>query len=201
MHGNVPPWPEQPPAAGSVRLRAFRAADVAMVRALATDPYVPLVMTVPAGADEEEALAWIARQHRRPAEGRGWSFCVADRDTDEALGQVGLWTPSGPLEAVRTGRAHLGYAISPTARGRRAATDAVRAVTGFGWSLPWLFRVEAYVEPDNTASRRTVEAAGFAAEGLLRSHQPIGGTRRDMLLYALLRPAEPSGPPEPPGGR
>jgi hypothetical protein len=35
----------------------------------------------------------------------------------------------------------------------------------------------------------TAERAGYEREGLLRSHQEIGGRRRDMLLYATVRPA------------
>jgi RimJ/RimL family protein N-acetyltransferase len=33
--------------------------------------------------------------------------------------------------------------------------------------------------------------SGYQREGLLRSHQEIGGTRCDMLLYAATRPARP----------
>jgi RimJ/RimL family protein N-acetyltransferase len=38
------------------------------------------------------------------------------------------------------------------------------------------------------AEVRTAERAGYEREGLLRSHQEIGGRRRDMLLYAVVRP-------------
>jgi ribosomal-protein-alanine N-acetyltransferase len=34
---------------------------------------------------------------------------------------------------------------------------------------------------------RTAEHAGYEREGLLRSHQEIGGRRVDMLLYAAIR--------------
>jgi RimJ/RimL family protein N-acetyltransferase len=37
------------------------------------------------------------------------------------------------------------------------------------------------------ASARTAESAGYEREGLLRSHQEIGGKRVDMLLYAKIR--------------
>jgi ribosomal-protein-alanine N-acetyltransferase len=37
------------------------------------------------------------------------------------------------------------------------------------------------------ASIKTAERAGYEREGLLRSHQEIGGRRRDMLLYASIR--------------
>jgi [ribosomal protein S5]-alanine N-acetyltransferase len=62
-------------------------------------------------------------------------------------------------------------------------------VTAFGWTLSDLFRIELYVEPRNVGSVRTAEAVAYLREGLLRSHQPIGGRRADMLLYASLRPA------------
>jgi RimJ/RimL family protein N-acetyltransferase len=68
------------------------------------------------------------------------------------------------------------------------AARALRALTTFGWTLPELFRIELYVEPWNEGSVRTAEAAGYVREGLLRSHQPIGDRRADMLLYAALRP-------------
>ncbi|MBB2890428.1 GNAT family N-acetyltransferase [Flexivirga oryzae] len=50
------------------------------------------------------------------------------------------------------------------------------------------YRLEARIEPWNLASIRTAEAAGFEREGLLRSHEEIGGRRVDLLMYSLLRP-------------
>jgi RimJ/RimL family protein N-acetyltransferase len=47
-------------------------------------------------------------------------------------------------------------------------------------------RLELYVEPWNTASVKTAERAEFQREGLLRSWQQVGGTRRDMYIYARL---------------
>lgn len=67
------------------------------------------------------------------------------------------------------------------------AASALIALTTFGWTIPQLHRIELYIEPWNTASARTAEKAGYLREGLLRSHQEIGGSRRDMLLYASIR--------------
>jgi [ribosomal protein S5]-alanine N-acetyltransferase len=63
------------------------------------------------------------------------------------------------------------------------------ALTAFAWTIPALHRIELYIEPWNTGSVGTAERAGFEREGLLRSHQVIGGRRRDMLLYAVIRAA------------
>ncbi len=100
-------WPAVPPVVGRVRLREFRDDDLAMVLDLATDPYVPVISTLDAGADEAEARSYLERQHGRLAEGRGFSFCVALDETDEAVGTAGLWVDdlgtdaSGPATPSR----------------------------------------------------------------------------------------------------
>ena len=75
----------------------------------------------------------------------------------------------------------------PSARGRGLAAAALTALTSFAWTIPGLHRIELYIEPWNAGSVKTAERAGFEREGLLRSHQEIGGRRRDMLLYATIR--------------
>ena len=175
--------PTVAPTGDGVCLRAFEPRDAGMVRELATDPYAPLIGSLVAHASQEQALEWIERQHDRLATGAGWSFCVAHADDDRALGGAGLW-----LAAPEHGRASAGYAVAPAERGRGVAARALRALTAFAWTEPSLHRVELYVEPWNVASTRTAEAAGYRCEGLLRSHQVIGGRRVDMLICSALRP-------------
>jgi len=64
----------------------------------------------------------------------------------------------------------------------------LRALTVLAWDLPELHRLDAYVEPWNVASLRTAERAGYVREGLLRSHQVIGGRRVDLVILSALRP-------------
>lgn len=178
-------WPNQAPVYGAIRLRRFEDRDLPMIRDLAKDPYVPTIGSLPAGADDAEAREYIDRQRGRLAEGAGFAFCIADRETDTALGNAGLWVRDLPH-----GRSSVGYSVAPGARGRGAARDALRALVGFAWTIEQLHRLEARIEPWNTASIRTAEAAGFEREGLLRSHEEIGGRRVDLLMYSLLRPRE-----------
>ncbi|MCA0436972.1 MAG: GNAT family N-acetyltransferase [Austwickia sp.] len=184
-------WPASDPASGRVRLRPFdpsyEAGDLAMVCDLATDPYPPLIGTLPARADEAQARAYLERQRGRYAEGLGFVFAIAERSAAErSLGFAALW-----LRELAAGRGTIGYAVAPGARGRGVASDAVAALLGFAWTIPGLHRVEAYVEPWNAGSWRACERGGMTREGLLRSHQEIGGARRDMLLYAVVRPGQP----------
>lgn len=180
--GDIPPWPTVDPVYGSVRLRKFDDQDAAMALDLSQDPYVPNIGTLPACATEEEALLWVERQRQRYADGTGFSFAIADLSTDRALGGIGLW-----VKNLEEGRATAGYSVAARERGNNFASAALTALTQFAWTLPQLHRIELYIEPWNTASIRVAERAGYVREGLLRSHQSIGGSRRDMILYAAIR--------------
>ncbi|PRY00655.1 GNAT family N-acetyltransferase [Allonocardiopsis opalescens] len=182
MAHRLPPWPAVPPAHGSVVLRAFTDHDVHLAVELATDPYVPLIGSLPANPTKRQALAWTRRQRRRHSQGVGFSFAIADAESGTAVGAIGLWPGNPP------GRATAGYSVSPAHRGRGAARDALAALTAFAWSLPTLRRVELYIEPWNEASIRVAEACGYLREGLLHGHQEIGGVRRNMLVFAAERP-------------
>lgn len=163
-------------------LRAFRDEDVALPLELGTDPYVPLIGSLPPHPTTQEALAWLERQRGRRDAGIGLSFAIADAATDTAVGAIGLW-----LANLTAGRATAGYSVAPAQRGRGFAGDALRALTAFAWTIPELHRIELYIEEWNSASIGVAETAGYQREGLLRSHQSIGGERRDMLLYAVVR--------------
>ena len=65
-----------------MRLRPFAAADLNLVAELAADPYIPLIGTVPATFTAAAGQAYLERQHERLRDGLGWSFAIADRETD-----------------------------------------------------------------------------------------------------------------------
>lgn len=178
----LPAWPAWRVAHGPVVLREFTGLDVPMARELSTDPYVPLTGSLPANASEREALDWVNRQRGRLPEGVGLSFAIAEAGTDRAIGAIGLW-----LAPLAQGRATAGYSVTPSARGHGVAAAALTALTSFAWTIQALHRIELYIEPWNVASVKTAERAGYQREGLLRSHREIGGRRRDMLLYAVVR--------------
>jgi [ribosomal protein S5]-alanine N-acetyltransferase len=179
---DLPSWPIGVLAYGPVVLREFSEQDVPMAIELSTDPYVPLIGSLPANASRQEAREWVDGQRDRLAQGAGFSFAIAEADTDRAVGDMFLG-----IKQLPQGRASAGYSVIPSARGRGVAAAALTAVSSFAWSIPALHRIELYIEPWNVASIKTAERAGYKREGLLRSHQEIGGRRRDMLLYASIR--------------
>ncbi len=74
--------PRDLPRHGEVRLRAFGERDVAMLLNLSTDPYLPLIGTLPANTDRAGALGYVERQHDRLVTGAGYSLCIALTTTD-----------------------------------------------------------------------------------------------------------------------
>ena len=174
-------WPEPLPQSGPIRLRPFRPSDLGLVAELAADPYVPLIGSVPPAFTEAAGLAYIERQHQRLADGAGWSFAIAELDTDRAVGGAGLWLY---LDEPAT----AGYVVAPRARGRGYATAALAALTEFAWTRPGLDRVELFIEPANLASIAVAQRCGFQAAGLHQAHTEILGKLRDMVCWAACRP-------------
>jgi [ribosomal protein S5]-alanine N-acetyltransferase len=175
-------------AAGLFHLRPFTLADTDAVREASSDPHIPLITTVPAAFAEDEGRRFIERQWSRAEQGTGYSFAIAKAGTDRAVGQIGLW-----LKDLGEGRASVGYWVVRSARGHRAAAHALQALARWALHELQVPRLELWVEPWNTASILTAEQAGFQREGLLRGWQEIGGTRRDMYMYARL-PGDPVTP-------
>ncbi|MCD2442182.1 GNAT family N-acetyltransferase [Agromyces sp. SYSU K20354] len=171
-----------------VRLRAFRAEDLALIVEASADSLIPLITTVPSSSDRWAARAYLTRQARRLSTGAGYSFAIADAG-DRAVGQIGLWPRRDD-----PGRAGIGYWLAASARGQGYAGAAVRLVVDWAWTIASIDRLELFIEPSNAASIAVAEATGFAREGLLRSWMRIGDTRRDMLVYSLIRGQSESGP-------
>ena len=164
-----------------VALRPFREQDISLVQSVAGDPLIPLITTVPASDDADDAHRYIARQHQRLADGSGYSFAIADAATGEAVGQIGVW-----LRDLSLGRVSTGYWVASQFRRRGYVAAALVTVSEWGLSLPGVSRIELYVEPWNEGSWRAAERAGYRREGLLRSWQHVGRERRDMYMYSLL---------------
>jgi RimJ/RimL family protein N-acetyltransferase len=173
-------YPDPPLTDGTVLLRRWAEDDLACVEEGSRDPDIPQGTTVPATFTPVEGRAWIERQWGRREQGQGLSLAVADAESDEALGNINLLLRRQP------GTAELGYWLVERVRGRGLGSRAVGLLSRWAVTDAGLARVEAFVLPGNTASRRVLEKAGFRREGLLRSYLVVGDRRADALIYSLL---------------
>ncbi len=103
----------------------------------------------------------------------------------EAGGQlVGTCTLAGIDRDNR--HAEIGFALERAHRGRGLMARATRTLLGFSFRFLALHRIEADVDPRNTASIRLLEKLGFAREGLLRERYREQDGYQDALIYGLL---------------
>lgn len=82
--------------------------------------------------------------------------------------------------------ATFGFALRPESWGRGYGTEMVRLLLGLGFEELGLHRLWGARSPLNTASARTMEAAGMTEEGVIRRHIQKGGVWRDSVVHAMV---------------
>lgn len=156
---------------GIVRLRPFTHEDVPAITAACQDPDIARWIPIPTPYTEKDARAYV--------DGVPDTRAIVDATSGELLGSIG-W------RIVDQGNFQIGYWVKREARGRGAATHALSLLSRWALSELGKRRVQLLAEPENRASQRVAEKAGFAREGVLRSYLELGGERRDGVMFSLL---------------
>ena len=125
----------------------------------------------------EDAREFVARTVRVGE----LNLAVTDRASGALMGAVGV-----ALKRQDAGMAEIGYWLAPEARGRGAATRALRLLSR--WTLrEWpIRRLHLMADVDNTASQAVAVRAGFTREGVMRSGMLARGVARDHVVFSLL---------------
>ncbi len=149
------------------------------------DPVQPEEFFTPAGQADR-----LAEDLKRAEAGRSFRFLlVQPRHPGKVVGLVGL------NEIVRGAfqSCFLSYKTDAALWGRGYGSEAIAAVTDWGFRVLGLHRVEANIMPWNLASRRAAEKAGYAEEGLSRHYLKINGRWEDHLHYVQLNEEDTDG--------
>lgn len=176
------PLPDPDLSSGGVLLRPWLADEAVALHAAFADPEV-LAFTWPSPDPYlvEDAQRFLEDQQRSRIAGQELQLAVAACGTGMLWGGVSLYAVD-----LTQRRASIGYWLTTAARGRGAATTAVRLLTGWGFDALNLARVELTCGPDNIASQRVAQRRGFRREGVLRSHMTFKSGRRDTVVHSLL---------------
>jgi RimJ/RimL family protein N-acetyltransferase len=131
---------------------------------------------------EDDARGYFAGLESARLLGEDAQFALVEpKNEDDVLGGASIYEIS-----LERGSAALGYWLAPRARGRGVASCAVRLLAQWGFTKLGLARIELTCGPDNEASQRVAGRCGFVHEGVMRSHTPFKGARRDTVIFSLL---------------
>ncbi|MFD8492896.1 GNAT family N-acetyltransferase [Amycolatopsis sp. NPDC059657] len=174
-------FPEPALTDGVVTLRPWRESDLARRFEAFSDPVClrfswPLTET----PTVDHVRDRFAAQEEARLDGDELPLAIVDAE-DRLCGGCSLYDVT-PGEA----RAAVGYWVTAGARGRGVATRTTRLLAGWAFEHLGVERLELVCEPANVASQRVAERCGFVREGVLRSHIPFQGGRRDSMIFSLL---------------
>lgn len=108
------------------------------------------------------------------------NFILAIDIGGEAVGSIGIH----PKTDVYSKSAELGYWLGEKYWGQGIATEAVMAVTAYGFKYYNLHRIYADVFEINVASMRVLEKAGFTREAIHRKAVIKNNVIMDEYVYA-----------------
>ncbi len=164
-----------------LRMRHPRFEDAADLFAIFGDPVAMRYWSHEPHSELSVSQEYIAGIHKGLAERTLFQWAITLPENDRLVGTVTL---IGWDRAHR--RAELGYMLKPTLWGNGYASEAVRGVLRFGIDRMNLYRVEAELDPRNTASARLLERLGFKDEGLMRQRWFLYDEWCDGSMYGLL---------------
>ena len=150
-------------------------------------PWEASLPQTPVGAPASEFLSkrpsfysMVRALHREARAGRSYSFMVWHEKN--LVGQI---TMGGVIYGALRG-AHIGYWIDKNYAGRGYTTEAVNAVTHFGFDALGLHRIEINIRPENAPSIRVAEKAGYIFEGDRPEFLHIAGSWRDHKSFVKI---------------
>ncbi len=129
---------------------------------------------------QDEARAWIESWPGRWSQDSGGGWAIANASSG-LLGQISLRRLNLP-----DGIGEVSYWVVPAARGRRVATRALCALSGWLIDAAGLHRLELSHSTANLASCRVAGNAGYLLEGTKRREALHADGWHDMHLHARL---------------
>jgi RimJ/RimL family protein N-acetyltransferase len=157
----------------NVNLRIMEKEDLSIVKEWDNDvgimgEYEPIV---------QETKADLERQYDKLTEGQ-WFF--VEKKDGTKIGFIAHFLTQGKLTAI-------GYALLPSERGKGYGSEAVKIIVDYLFLSKNIVRIQAETHPENKASQRILEKAGFKKEGTIRRSFFSRGVWRDTAMLSVLR--------------
>ncbi len=148
-------------------------------------PWEATLPHVPQEAQDKRLPTFVemVRAHNREGrDGRALSLIIWFRG--ELAGQISM---GGIIYGAMRG-AHIGYWVDQKFANLGVVTAAVEALSEYAFTELQLHRLEINLRPENAASRRVAEKAGYVLEGERPRYLHIDGDWRDHICFVLENP-------------
>ena len=155
------------------RLRNLESSDAEWVARACQDEEIQRWTKVPRPYTREHAESFIKNKNGELA-----AWAIIDSRSQEPVGVIGI-------HHVINSVASIGYWIAPWGRKSGAASTALRIIPTLARRIGKAHTLHATIAETNTASRRTVERAGFELIGNSAESCPDGAEVAQGLLYEL----------------
>jgi RimJ/RimL family protein N-acetyltransferase/diadenosine tetraphosphate (Ap4A) HIT family hydrolase len=158
-------------------LRPFKDGDVSgIVEACCDEDTARFVPHIPSPYTEEDARRYVDETREWATSGERIPLAIADAETDALLGAID----------VRLGdEGSIGYWIAPGARNRGVATRALEALSRWAVYEAGVRRLLLTTHPDNRASQRVAEKAGFHSTGIVERHLRFRDGTDQVVVFEL----------------
>jgi ribosomal-protein-alanine N-acetyltransferase len=167
---------------GRLCLRQFKMSDCRDVVRLAGDREIAAnTLEIPHPYRYEMAAEWIGSHRENFSTGNGVIFAITDLQNGSLIGAIGLVINN------RDRKAELGYWIGKQYWSNGYATEAAKAVVGYGFRELGLNRIFARHLSRNPASGKVMQKLGMKHEGCLRGDVNKDGVFEDLELYGLMK--------------
>lgn len=168
-----------------LRLRDFTEADFDAVHRYASDPRVTATLCWgPNSAGQTRAFLATAALEASADPRLTYNLGIEEATDGEVIGGIGLRPRDGEPATFE-----LGYCLRPDYWGAGLATEAVAAITAFGFERLAAHRIVAEVFESNGASGRVLEKLGFRPGHTFQRHVTCRNEYHDSRLFTLDRQA------------
>lgn len=131
---------------------------------------------------EEHQKLRIEQALKKTEEGQLYAFGIFLKATDKLIGDISLTQITmGDQQSCYTG-----FTLDKEYNGKGYTTEALQLVVDFAFNELKLHRIEAGAMPDNIASIRVLEKAGFKKEGIAKENLKINGKWTDHQVLAII---------------
>jgi RimJ/RimL family protein N-acetyltransferase len=81
----------------------------------------------------------------------------------------------------------IGYAVLPNERRKGYGSEAIEIIVDYLFLTKNIVRIQAETHPENIASQKVLEKAGFKKEGIIRKSFFSRGVWRDTAMFSIIR--------------